>query len=577
VAAPSDTLGPFPPRGLSDHPEKADNGSAMLAENVEFLHGDLRPRRGTVVCGQTFATHDGWKSSSFDLIHEFSKSGGERAVLMVCVPSTGPRAGGYEVSLWSPGSMSGHIEDSGGGEPLGAHIPNICEFAGRVFLFLPNVSGNIVLDVDVGGIEAWRYMAAGRPLPAPIGGDEGVYYNYGTDEPEHMPTFACEYNNRMYMAGFDGDWCNKIKCTSIGDPYGWCKQNEIVSVGTDPVTGLASFAGSLVIFKRGQITLAKSYGQGAEVPEPLTRHTGCLAHHTICQFSNRLGFMAEGGYMVMDQTGNIQEFTAGIHESFMECAADLKNARVVHYAAKHQLWILFPSFGRIYVADLKTNSWSTIRLGHDSKIGCLGLTRYLTGDVPVAGIVNPSGESYVVRFEYNVQKDYYDTPSGSGFVTARWMSTPLPVMGRHQVRIFRVIRLVMADFPAQSGSEDPYLIWATEGQALGAVYFRVDSTQRARLLPVNASVPLDSCEPPPRIGDAVDEAGDAALPPAPAAPIPGADAYVAWGVGEQFVPVKVSPGGRTKGRWIQIGIESVGGDFALRSFELDTRREQGRR
>lgn len=578
MAAPQETLGPYRPRGLNDNPETAPYGSAKLAENVDFSDGEMVPRRGTDIINQTEATATSNTVYRIHLAREFrARKGG---AVMVLVSIYGPAlTQRYEVSTWPVGDMNNRTDlwTDSTFLPSGGRA-TCCEYEDVLLLFLPGegpAGPGKVLTVSGGGdIEEWGPSSSGRPLP---GGDEAPYYDSADGGESRLPAgFAAVHNGRMYLAGFPGEDSARIRYTSVTDLYGVATASEIAQAGdtAEPPTGLASFGGKLVIFKRQSIVLADASGQGAEQIQPLTRHTGCVHHNTICQFSHRLGFMSDGGYMVMDQTGNIEELTKAIHPTFMQYRADFANASVIHYPLRHQVWILFPSFSTIFVGDLDSGNWSRYwwNIGTSNglvKAQCLGTVLLTDGPVPTAGIINSVNHGgYVVKFEAEHHLDYYcAAPSLYLNVRARWLTLPIMSLGHHQPRIFRYLRFVFKD---ERPDATVRVFWLIEGQAppIGATgpYLPDQYVEVPLYNPMRGSTF-------PRLEPVADEV--VVVPPEAPGEIP---AGVAWEVGDEWFPARVSPGGMHMGRWMQLGIENTSNDdFALRSFEIDTRRRQGRR
>lgn len=560
MAAPHEVLRIPTLRGLTDYPERAPYGSAVLAENVEFSQGYLAPRQGCRILATLTAS-----TQTVDLIHEVrAKSGATALVVVMSYFNAGLRW--YQVSLCD--CVTG-TQLTYWSEPYyhpGTRQPTAVDYEGATLIFLPGmgmIDGqteiNVILEATPSELKPWQFTSVGRPL---LGREAGTYYDYANGE-RLSATWGVVYQDRLFLGGFPDDDSGRLRYTAISDLHGVPKANEVVGLGTanDPLTGGAAYAGKLVIFRRHNISLLTMAGAGTEITEPLTQHVGCVAHQTICQFAHRLGFLSESGYMTMDQAGGIQELTEAIHDTLISQLPGFDRATVLYYPLRTQFWLLLPLLQTIYVYGLRDGNWSTFRFSDPAQVysvGALGTVTMNNALYPLVGWVNATYWALVSIFERGTFEDQMAAATERS-VVSKWQSCPIPLLGHHQVRLFRYLRLVLKDVHTTA-----YLrcYWIIEGQGanLDQPY---PADQYEDILLINPR----STEPRLNTGTEV-----------PPATPPEVDARVSWSLGAQWFAWRISPGGYHKGRWIQIGFQGwTYNDFGVRSLELDTRREFGRR
>lgn len=558
MAAPRDVKGPWEPRGLSDYPEQAPYGSAILAQNVTLENGYLEPRKGSVLFARPQSTISGTGCSRFGLVRQIFSRDGSSVLLMVSVVRTGVAAGMWEVSLVSPGGAI--IQTLIPAYLAAADNPSTVAFLGRYLLFLPVVGGRQVLEITTTNIQFWHLDNTNRPISD---GDPGDYLS--TANYDHIDaSFGWAHEGRLFLAGLPGDEAAFVRNSTANDLWGFPKANWFgVGDNADAITGGASFGQSMVVFTRRSIYIVDYTGQGAVKSRCLTQHTGCVNHNSICYASGMLIFQSDTGLMGMDQAGTVTELSREIHNTYLRNRADFSRVSVAHIPEKHQVWCLFPANARILVMDLRASSWVEYNWRPEINISAGSICPYLlaNGTLPVCGYVNTDDNAgYVISFDSSTRTDYNRAAHTISAYDYLWKSNPVPILGHHQVYLFRWLRVEIMDIGT---GKTMRLFWDVESQG-GVSGLPYPANQTAIVQSINPRSLVSRVEE-----SAVYEFPDVGLP----------DAYVAWEGGEQWFPQRVSIGASNKGRYIQIGVSSdgVSNQFGLRSFEFDTRREDGRR
>ena len=238
----------------------------------------------------------------------------------------------------------------------------------------------------------------------------------------------------------------------------------------------------------------------------------------------------------------------------MQYQGRFHDATLVHYASKHQLWLHIPDASEVFVYDIRMDSWSTIVYGSGFYgIQTLGLSMAGGRNVPVVAATSFDGFGSIARGERSDATPWAD----DGYDYERlWMSHALPRLGRHQRRRFRRIRPQLRD---TNDTETLRFFWCVDGQDYG------DAIAAGQYNDVTLASARSMMRGRDELTD--DDAGEG-----------GVDACH-YGRGDLEFDQRLSVSGERRGYNIQIGVRALTscGEFELRSFELDTRVEPGRR
>jgi hypothetical protein len=553
VALARETLsGPFPFRGLHDFPERADYGNAALARNVDFGDGWMRPRLGTDRVGRV-ADAVGADASieSFHLVRHFADQGASLLVTMA-VEGTAPPE--MRMCVDSAFKSSPSLPWRSLLLSYDGHRATACEWnvtiPRRLIVFAPASGQTVPSCVPLVVSAQAPYIEQLIPSGA-AGADEGFYLQ---PNEQIIGDFGFTHEGRLFVGGRDG----ALRFSAAADLHAWPSDNNINEFGGQPLTGGASYNGNIIVFTRTSGHIVTFNGQDANKVAPLLHSTGCVHHNTIIEAARQLIWLADDGLVGLDASGNITEISKDIQRTLRSYAYDFPNASLVHYAARRQLWLLLPGPRKIFVLDLRTGDWSTHDWTDETvHPGSLALMPFAGIDRPICGAryknaapsVHKSG--FVVAFEEGSDSDWM--PVNRIRVGAEWLSLPIMSLGHHTPRLFRHWRIAGRD----TGSDTARFYWLTQGQA-GAAVPEV-AGQYADAIVLAPSVTR-------RWGDGV-------------AWWNTAGAYWPGSTGILDAPLRLSLAGSHTGRWIQLGVRktAVAGTFALRSFELDSRRFEGRR
>ncbi len=228
---------------------------------------------------------------------------------------------------------------------------------------------------------------------------------------------------------------------------------------------------------------------------------------------------------------------------------------------------MLPNARCIFVLHLTSGNWSRYDWNESDLVrpGSLGMLTIGGIERPVAGFrattgagVAHDGEGHIVAFDQGKwTTDYF--PGATRRVFASWISQPIMLLGHHQPRMYRHWRIYLRD----CGTDNLRAFWLTDGQA--TTYLPADAGQ---LEVTGQYKDIDQRSPhlTRRWGDG--------LPWWDTSPN-------IWerGVGEETFDRRVSLTGQHNGRRIQLAVRNTAnnGQFDLVNFELDTRREEGRR
>lgn len=559
MALARETLsGPFPFRGLHDFPERADYGNAALARNVDFGDGWMRPRLATDRIGRIVESsgihglNDLVNSVELVRYHE-----DEGASLLVAIGRHYVDPSELRLVIDSPGNVVAAPYRSQVYTGCDSRRPTSCEWnvtiPRKLIVFLP--FGNISPASSVPVLVSSQFPYIEPLVPSGVSGgtaDEGAYL--GPND-QVLGDWAVVHQSRLFV----GDSSGRLRYSSTGDMYAWPTANEINEFGGEPLTGAASYNGSLIVFTRNAGYVVDFDGQQSYKVKPLLHSTGCVHYNTIIEAARQLIWLADDGLVGLDASGNVSEISKNIQRTIRAFQGDFVNASLIHYAARRQLWLLLPTSRSIFVLDLRTGDWSTHDWGvNEVYPGSLCLVPMANIYRPAAGIrlLDDAGDrrGQIVVFEQPIQGDWNKPGGTRTTVEASWQSLPIMSLGHHTPRVFRHWRVVARD----TGNLDTNsFYWLTQGQAGSSTPEVAGQSVTGYVIAPNITR---------RWNDGV-------------AWWNTAGAYWPNSTGVLDTALRFSLGGIHTGRWIQLGVRktSSAGSFNLRSFELDTRRFEGRR
>jgi hypothetical protein len=590
MGLPAEKLGPYPFRGLHDFPERADYGHAARAQNVDFSSGRMCRRDGSwsTNCVRDMASVP-VPIGRFEFCDQFRDKGSSIFVM---------------VARWAaaPGQMQIIVDNAcKDTDYLGVAQNPIYSFPwitadnrrvtscrwnetvpGKLLLWFPsnlwisgeyNYPSSYILEVSASYPYVQRHAPSGTESQDK---DTGPFRTSA----QHVPgEWGVVHKGRLFVGGQDG----KLRYSAIADLYLWSLANEINEFDGEPLTGGASFNGGLFVFTRNSLFLVDLEAQGSYKVSRVLSHTGCVHHNTICQAARNLLWLGDEGLMGMGSDGQPVEISRDIRRTIQKHAADFPNATVLHYAAKHQIWILLPTSRQIFVYHLPTGNWSTYDWDGDVKIqpDAMGLMNFAGIDRPVIGAKHHNGgthinQGWVTAMEQGPWVDARDWVCGTtAHIRASWLSLPIMTLGHHQPRIFRHWRIIGADRGQMtSGEIGGTLVWPSVLYERGRAFWLFEGQDMPALLYATGQWKGLTFQSPK---------------------FATADRWTdgVWGthwwntVGEYWphaadmkdYPERISLTGGGPARWIQLGIVTTvyGAQFALQSFELDTRRFEGRR
>lgn len=566
MAAPSDVLGPFPPRGLSDHPESAPYGSARVAQNVDFARGDLRPRGGTRLISNG-AQHP---VCGIDLVCEFSGH-----IITVSRVSSGPFVGYREICIRQkgvPGTVVGSYWIPGyvPGSP-----PVALEFGGALYLFIQRDTEHWVYRVEPSSMDIALAPLDTNP-PSGLVPDDGPYYSSWS---QVHAKFGVEHKGRLFLACTDPV---RLIYTAPFYPNYIAQTNEEAFPFGGEIVALASYADRLLVFQDSGRCMALEFGAaGSSEQTQVFQDTAAKSPQTLQQIGHRLQMLSDDGLLAVDQTGSVvAETTANIDEQMRILRAEFPHVSMVHHVAKHQIWLLFPGVRRIFVFNLKSTTqgwagdWSTITLPADIVPCCLGLVDTGAGKVPMAGVIySGTDQGYVISFDHEeLLSDW--TPAGQVAFPLLWITNPIRSLGHNQRYLFRYLRPTWES----RGGHTVIVFWGVEGQELSDDLGTLPALLQYIHVPMRRKL---------RDGTTFQSATQVGFPGGAETEgavvgnvVPAGQGYIAYDRGEQWFSTSHSLGGLAwTGRWLQWGLktDAVDRPFVLKAFEIDTRRLDGRR
>jgi len=407
MAAPREVLGPYPPRGLTDLPEKSPYGCAALAENVEFYDGWMSVRGGTRLWNTTAATLAGLDVKRVLYAREFRGRNNSPLLVLVYEYETGGGVRYLSLDVCTPGVSGSVLTSEQYTAPHASFQPTAFEFGEALYISMPAGADGVTwrkVTHTAPYISAHQYNNTGSSVVD----EEGPFFDVGFGD-KLLAQFGVVYSSRVWYAGYpDG----KVRFSAVIYPGLVSTLNEAGPCG--PPTALAAFAKSLLIFTQYSVeTLTEFGGQGDIQLQPFLQHTGAVNHNAVVQAGHRLFFLSDSGLLAMDQQGNIEEVSEAIRNTLRAHQPDFANAQLVHYPTKHQLWLTLPSSNVVYVMSLQKSgryyNWSTFVLGRSAtewaSPSCVALSRNGAEDTPILGVLNESEEASFIMTQHGEPGD----------------------------------------------------------------------------------------------------------------------------------------------------------------------------
>lgn len=179
------------------------------------------------------------------------------------------------------------------------------------------------------------------------------------------PKYMEIYNNQLFMAGFSS-MLSTVYWSEIGEP-----QNidptffaEFRTNDGDRITGLKTYAGSLVVTKRKSFHRLTGDNPDNFTIQEISDQYGCLSNRTLIQWENFLWFLDEKG-IIQYNGANIDVISAKIQPIFdtMNIDAAIDNAVGVYDRQRNELWFSVPCNGATYnnctvVFDTIVKAWT---------------------------------------------------------------------------------------------------------------------------------------------------------------------------------------------------------------------------
>lgn len=138
-----------------------------------------------------------------------------------------------------------------------------------------------------------------------------------------------------------------IYITRAGAP--WVVDTSFALAGSgggdnEPITGLAAFAGVLVVFKRHSIWIVSGNSQDTITARKTGSHVGCVSHHSIQQVGNLLYFAAEDGIYAFDGADSLN-ITERVEERYRlrNSTLDYRIVSVHDFAHDAIWWAIVPA------------------------------------------------------------------------------------------------------------------------------------------------------------------------------------------------------------------------------------------
>jgi len=517
MATPSDMLGPYGFRGLTDFPK--NYGDAVQAENLEWQGDWVQTRKGsTLIHTLTFA------SDKILFQREFRGRTNFQIHVVVALSTTDTES--YRVQIFRSGEDTLLADFS---VPFANGRPSYVEYEGRLLLFLPATTD--------GQFTVWEIFTE-APYYQPLvmddfphaGGDTGVYRP--VDDPIRG-IFGVPYMDRIFAVQDSDPW--NVWYSDHDNYRGWPYENFFSPFGdsNEPLTGLAIFNQQIVSFTRTKISVTKFSGKGLEESRPLKLTTGAICQQAIANIGNELVFLSDDGLLSMDLSGNVTDTLGAAINS--KTLADLKDgfpeASLTYMAAKRQLWLALPAANKLFVLDLRTGNWSTISwTNHDNRnrLWSLGTAKDNGVEYPTVSYTTDAHVGVIACYNGTAYSDQH--PDGASCYRSQWISHSTPFVGQSLFRYFNTVWLTLKD----CGSRSLRLLWSTKGQVFGG------HTTLEQFVDFPATAPW----PMTRVGSAV----------------VGAGTFCAPYLGEQDWEKSIALRGVVRGRWIQLALVGLFSD-----------------
>lgn len=179
------------------------------------------------------------------------------------------------------------------------------------------------------------------------------------------PRYMEIYNNQLFLAGFSSA-PSTVYWSEIGEPEGIDPTffAEFRTNDGDRITGMKSYAGSLVVAKQKSFHRVTGDNPDNFSLQEISDQYGCLSNRTMVQWENYLWFLDEKG-IVGYNGANIEIVSAKIQPVFdaMNVDAAIDNACAVFNRQQNELWFAIPCNGAtinncIVVYDTISKAWT---------------------------------------------------------------------------------------------------------------------------------------------------------------------------------------------------------------------------
>lgn len=227
------------------------------------------------------------------------------------------------------------------------------------------------------------YSGYGVPLGVPANSDLNLQ--------DVKPRYLEIYNNQLFIAGVRGtitSYADKnnqkgqyeqpvtenpnqstVYWSEIGEPEAFSPENfaEIRTNDGDRITGMRSYAGSLIITKQKSFHRLTGSDPTNFLLQELSDQYGCLSNQAMVLYENKLWFLDQKG--ICEYNGaNITIISNKIQPIFdsMNISAALERATAIHYKQQNEVWFAIPTDGAttnntVIVFDYLSNVWTVYK------------------------------------------------------------------------------------------------------------------------------------------------------------------------------------------------------------------------
>jgi hypothetical protein len=195
---------------------------------------------------------------------------------------------------------------------------------------------------------------------------EFLYTDGGALQHDHAPScrFLAATEDRLWLAGlWDRFIAQSSKIIVPGEPIQFSDSPAFQVVCPDPITGLASQDGLVMLFAESAIYVVQGIGpndqgQGAwDSPRCVTRSTGCIDWRSIVETSIGVFYQSERGIMLLPRGAAEPVFIGMPIEGLLESAGSVITGASVCQTSDGNTVRFCTSVGTI-IYDLETQAWS---------------------------------------------------------------------------------------------------------------------------------------------------------------------------------------------------------------------------